>query len=447
MKITERLFGKIIIPLAYYFKGDFRYYYYKKYKKNLKLSNDEIKKYQLIRLQKLIHHAYDTVPYYTKLFDEMKLKPEDIKTLNDIKKIPLLDKKTILKNLDQLKSNKKYKLEECVSGGSSGNPVTVFKDKRYYEISRAVWMRDFSTIGFQPGEKSAWLWGSDLEIQPLKKLLRNRILWWINRRILFNTFRFNEQDLEKWLLNDFNKFKPDFILGYASSLYQIAKYIKDKKLKIHQVKKIISTAEKIQNRDFIEEVFNCKVVDHYGCREVITIAIEDENCIMHSSDDFLFVEIGKNNQILLTPLESYGMPLLRYVNGDIGLKKNNQEKGNNQFLFEEFNLSIGRMTEYLYTKDNEILMGAIIGHTAAEQKLVIGEFQIVQKTIGNIEIKIVKNSNTNNEDINKLKKIIVNLLGETKIFINYVNEYPLEMSGKKLNYKCLIKNENFNNKL
>lgn len=441
IKLTNELYSKVIISLAYYLRGDLRFKYLKEYRKNLKKSNEEIRAYQLGRLKKLISHAYRTVPYYRELFDKNNLKPQDIRTLEDIKKIPPLEKKTVIDNPKRLKSTRRYKLIECCSGGSSGNRVVVFNDKRYNEISRAVWMRDLESVGIKVGQKHAWLWGSDIENQPLSQNLLYQLLWKINRRIAFNTFHYKESDLKKWLLGEFNRFKPDYIFGYSDSLYQIAKFIQKNKLKIHQVNKIISTAEKLEHREFIESVFKCKVIDHYGSREVLSIAIEDNNRIMHSSDDFLIVETRDNNEIMLTPLESYGMPLLRYVNGDIGNLQNNGTITSDNHPFNQFNLTVGRITELFRNQKNERVWAHSIGYYASMKKLDVGEFQVIQRSLDLIELNIIKSEDTKKEDIERLKNIIMHLLGSPRIKVNYLDKYPLEKSGKKINYKCLIQDE------
>lgn len=71
-------------------------------------SEEQLLKYQLDELKKIIKHAYETVPYYTRIFNELKIKPEDIKEISDLKKIPYLTKQIIYDNKDELIS-KQYK--------------------------------------------------------------------------------------------------------------------------------------------------------------------------------------------------------------------------------------------------------------------------------------------------------------------------------------------------
>src|SRR4030042_4734362 len=199
MSFTTKLYGRVIIPLSYYLKGDLRFAYFEKYKKNLKKSRKEIREYQLDRLKKLVHHAYDTVPYYRELFDKNKMKPEYIRTLDDFKIIPSLDKKTVLLNSEKLKSNKKYKLIKHFSGGSTGNKVLVYKDKRYHESSNGVFMRILFSVGIEPGMKSTWIWGDILKNQSFIKKIMHKISFKLNRRIMFNVFKYTDEDLKNWL--------------------------------------------------------------------------------------------------------------------------------------------------------------------------------------------------------------------------------------------------------
>ena len=142
MRLWANLCGKIIIPASYYIKGDLRFKYFNDYKKNLVKSKKEIKAYQLERLKKLVDHAYRTVPYYKKLFDRIQLRPDDIRSIEDLRKIPKLTKKSVLGNLEDLKSTGRYRLGKHFSGGSTGNSVVVYKDRRYEQLSHAIWMRD-----------------------------------------------------------------------------------------------------------------------------------------------------------------------------------------------------------------------------------------------------------------------------------------------------------------
>jgi phenylacetate-CoA ligase len=178
------------------------------------------------------------------------------------------------------------------------------------------------------------------------------------------------------------------------------------------------------------------VLDQYGSREVLEIAIEDDNYVMHSSDDFVIVELGKENEIILTPLESYGMPLLRYVIGDVGMRKNYKKQDNHPF--NQFNILIGRSCEVMRNAKGEKVSSSRINLQIAKEKLNIGEFQLVQKSLKEVDLNIVKSEETSENDVKRLSDIVKFILRPSKIKINYLKRFPLEKSGKKIGYKCLI---------
>jgi phenylacetate-CoA ligase len=436
--IMENLFGKIMIPLSYYIKGDIRYTYFNEYKKHLVFSRQEIEAYQSERLKKLISHAYNTVPYYKELFDENKINPEDITCRDDLKKIPPLDKKTILTNPDKLKSKLKYKLIKSFSGGSTGNKVTIFKDKRYYELCAAISLRDLYSIGVKPGMKSAWVWGNTVQAQPLKKVIAEEISFRLNRRIMFNVFKYTDDDIEKWIKTKFNRFRPDFIYGYAGIIYDIARCIRERKIEVVPIKMIVATSERLEHREYIEDVFKCKVHDQYGCSEINSVAIEDADGIMHSSDDFVIAEVNENSEILLTALESYGMPLIRYRVGDIGFISR-KTKAHTESPFNEFNIVVGRVYEILYNKNREKIGAGLIKQKIEDEDLEINEFQVVQKTFEDADLNVVKDKFTSEKGVARAGEIIKEILGCSSLKINYMDKFPAEKNGKRIAFKCMIK--------
>lgn len=436
--LMELLFGKIIIPLSYYIKGDLRFKYLSFYKKNLNKTRAEISSFQKERLMSLIRHAYNTVPYYRELFDKHKIKPDEIRNVEDLKKIPVLDKKTLSENMERLKSTRKYKLIRTFSGGSTGNKALIFKDKRYLEISAAVWYRDLYSVGISPGQKSAWVWGGTIHKESVKRRISEKLSNLINRKIVFHVLKYDDKRIVDWIKNSFNKFNPEYIYGYAGAIYEIAKRIRKYNIKIAPIKMIITTSERLEHRKFIENVFKCPVIDQYGCCEVKEVAIEDIHHVMHSADDFVIVEIDNDNKILLTPLESYGMPLIRYQVGDAGLVKKEKVVKKSQLPFNEFSIVIGRIYEVLKNKKNENVSGMLIKEHMAFEGLDINEFQLVQKSLDEAILNIVKDKFTKDKYVKRLKEIVKEVLGCAVVKVNYLKTFPVEPNGKRIAFKCEV---------
>ena len=130
MKLFEKI-QRIVFTLC----NDFRYTYYDSLLKNLELSREEMIALQNELIKKLVMHAYYHTKYYRKLFDKEKINPKDIVTKEDLRKIPVLTKSIIRKNINEIKSDDSYgnNLKIETSGGSTGNQVVVYQSP-YYKL-------------------------------------------------------------------------------------------------------------------------------------------------------------------------------------------------------------------------------------------------------------------------------------------------------------------------
>lgn len=127
--LSGRYFSEIIQRIAYLCKNDKQFFYYDLLKKNLTISADDIIELQNNLIQKLINHAYNHTQHYKEIMDDSGLRPEDIKNKDDLKKLPVLTKSIIRKNLNKIKSKDHWskKLELVTSGGSTGNQAVIYK--------------------------------------------------------------------------------------------------------------------------------------------------------------------------------------------------------------------------------------------------------------------------------------------------------------------------------
>ncbi|MBN1792911.1 phenylacetate--CoA ligase family protein [Candidatus Woesearchaeota archaeon] len=438
MKQIIRIIEEIALNLFFLLENDFRMIYFYQYCRNLRKNRDEIKQLQDKKLKKLIEHAYSTCPYYKKAFDDAKISPKCINSSEDLKKIPNITKADVNKNKKQMISQKYNirKLTKDFSGGTTGEGVQFYKDKRYMQKARAVWMRDIYAHGYRPGDKMAWIWGSERETKDSSKIMK-RIRRILTRKIWFNPTNFEEETFYQWIIEEYNMFKPKFIYGYENAILSMARLIEKRGIKIHKPQKVFSTSESLNNRDYLEKVFGCEVIDQYGCREVLALAIEDKNKIMRSDDDFVIIEVNEKNEILLTPLEAYGMPLIRYRVGDLGIRKKSQKS--NKHPFNSFDLTLARTFEMFKTSNNTTIYSGEIIHQASKKKVDVGEYQLVQNSTNLITINIIgKKKDVKPEEIDKLKKVITKLSGIIDVRVKFLNKRLIAKSGKIIAAKCLI---------
>ncbi len=289
-----------------------------------------IEEYQLKKLQYLVKHAYENVPYYTKLFDGLKLKPADIRTLADIKKIPVLTKEVARKENMNLVARDAAgrKFFKTKTGGTSGPPLVIYKDINSYAFEWGSFYRWYNWIGIDLGDPMVTLWGSPTVLSESKKhKLKKKFSDILLNHMSVNSFTLNDTTFPA-LIKRLNKFKPKILKGYLSAMLQLAKYVEQHNIKFDFSLKAISTTSETlfpYQKKYLEEIFKCKVYDQYGCTEVCAVSYE---CAaqngMHINHEHVLVEVLSDDhlqdvtsgKLVLTDLDELSMPMIRYENGD-----------------------------------------------------------------------------------------------------------------------------------
>jgi len=116
---------------------------------------DMLREYQFKQLKRLLYHAYENVPYYRKIFKERNIKPEDIKRIEDLSKLPILDKDTFRKHFkDFIARNINVKnIFLTHTSGTTGKPLQFYQTYDENIIEWAFICFQWSRVGYRPGEK------------------------------------------------------------------------------------------------------------------------------------------------------------------------------------------------------------------------------------------------------------------------------------------------------
>jgi phenylacetate-CoA ligase len=421
--------------------------FYESFKKSEFSSLEDLKSLQLDKLKKLITHAYQTVPYYKEQFDSIGFNPGDLKTLDDIKQIPLLSKEQLKSNYSSLISNSynPSQLIEYATGGSSGTPTNFLLTKEQYDSRTAVSFKAYQMAGWDFMRKTLFLSGAPIESSK-DDHFREKLKSFLMRRYTIPTFDLNENKLND-IYHYIKRKKPSVIFGYVSSLLLFAQYIEENNIDI-KIPTIVQMAEMIypDQIEYIEKYLNGKFFRHYGARDAIAMGIECFNRNgLHANMDTLFIEILKNNkeileedgEIFITDLYSFGMPLIRYQIGDVGKwKRGICSCGRASPLFE---ITQGRKTNIISTKDGTFMTGLFIPHLFKELSNKINQYQVIQPDIESLVVRIVKRSEYVNADEEYLSNKLKEKLGkEIDIKFEYPIYIPPEPSGKYMFVKSHV---------
>ncbi|WP_144776646.1 phenylacetate--CoA ligase family protein [Marinobacter maritimus] len=396
------------------------------------LSTAEKRASQEERLHQMVTYCYDQIPYYQKLFSEHGLRPSDITQIEDLKKLPVLNKRTIIeqdRNFRPKDSAKPFMIQR--TSGSTGTPLALQVDERTYKLAMALLVEHEERHGVAFGARRATFAGRMLKLAddmrpPFSRFNRSE-----NQR-LFSSYHINDETFPHYR-NELDNFQPEELIGYPSAIYDLAiHYLKSGCKPGFQPKVVITNSETLLlwQREKIESVFECAVCDYYGTAEYVMFAGQDKTGIYQPNSviGITEVQIDSGSQdtgrLLATSLTNRQMPLLRYNLGDTATLADTSEENSGTPGLKSIN---GRIDDYIETID-----GRLIGRIDHIFKGVDGvlEAQVVQSQPGYATVKLVKDSAAEfNENI-----LITNCkqrLGDDfQVAFEYVPEIPRGRNGK-----------------
>ncbi|UCE35909.1 MAG: phenylacetate--CoA ligase family protein [Thermoplasmata archaeon] len=413
-------------------------------------SREKLEEYQIRQLNKLLHHAYENVPYYRRVFEERGLRPENIQDFDDLRKLPYLTKDIVRENLSDLlaQNYSKSKLRYATTGGTTGMPLGFYWEKGFTDSKEwaFVW-RQWNWAGYRFGKRRVTLRGD-----VISKFKRGQRKLWeydrLNNVLFLSPYDMTEENLFKYV-GVINKFRPVAIQGYPSNLYILAHFLKNNNLRIDQIKCILTSSEILyaHQREIIEESLTSRIYDHYGNSERNALVVECEEGIYHIIQEYGILEsIGSDGnstskeddigEIVATGFNNYAMPFVRYKTGDLAVyTKHKCACGRNYPLLKRIE---GRSQEFIVTKQASLvsLGPAIFGIHDLEWTRV-RQIQFVQEQKGKLIIKIVKNDNYSDQEIKEyvLKLFNIRLSRICDLFIEIVDDIPRTKRGK---YRVLI---------
>ncbi|NIM63512.1 MAG: phenylacetate--CoA ligase family protein, partial [Acidobacteria bacterium] len=112
-------------------------------------------------LRVLVRHCYDNVPYYRSAMERAKLTPDDLRTADDLPKLPLLTSEDIRNNYETLiaRGSSPSSLYAGFTSGTTGAPLKLFYDRSAVIAKNAIHWRQKSAAGLQLGDRMAQFWG------------------------------------------------------------------------------------------------------------------------------------------------------------------------------------------------------------------------------------------------------------------------------------------------
>lgn len=446
MSINEYFAGNIYWPLAQKLKGEHVTEAFAKLSESQWMGTEELFNLQWALIKDRLNLASQAVPYYRKVFASIGWDFNKKKlSYEEFLKIPILEKEDVRDHLPELLNpNYNGRVTKGMTSGSTGHSLTLFYSSEHESFSEAARLRAKEWWGVKPGSAQVTIWGRpytgrlDRFKQGLKSYLMNRLL--------FSAFDLNETALEN-MWQKIQRFKPSIIYGYPSAIFPLAAYLKEKKKNADKlnVKVIMITAESIPSvqKELIEEVFDCKTANEYGCSETGGFVYECPYGGWHISSEITFIEFldhegnpvppGVTGEIFLTHLRNNYMPLIRYRVGDMGAYLAERcECGRGLPLME---VSVAKQSDQVKLSDGKSYSSEIFDYinlaVLNEFPASILQFRVIQKDYDLFEIEIIPGTIAV-EKAEKLFEILIREQLGNNIHIKFIRtpEIKREVSGK-----------------
>jgi phenylacetate-CoA ligase len=296
---------------------------------NARLDADALATLQWTRLRSLLQHCWDNVPFYRAHWSPAIGTIDEIRCTADLARLPVLTKAHLREHFRDLHARGSGgRLLYKQTDGTTGEPLRFAYTRDAYEQRQAIMHRGYRWAGYRVGSRALYLWWSPHLRQPGLRALREHLHHRLFNRRFLDAMHLDPHSLARHA-RKISAVAPRTIVAYVTPLYLLARWALDAGIELHRPEVILTAAEPLEEyqRTTISAAFGAPVRNTYGCREFMLIASEHRDCgRLHVNSDQLVVETipldiagaESTGQMVITDLSNRGMPMVRYVNGDIG---------------------------------------------------------------------------------------------------------------------------------
>lgn len=403
-----------------------------------RLTPEELRARQERKLAAILDHAAERCAFYRERWPrDAPFAPGE--ALDRLADLPVIRKRDLQDAADRLRANPApRRITRKVTGGSTGQTVTVYKDRRALAHEMAASWLGYGWFGVRIGDRAARFWGSP---HTLKRRLRFAAADFAMHRIRFSAFAFGEDELERYWKRCL-RFRPQYFYGYVSMLEEFARYLRRRG---HDgaalgLKAVITTSEVLlaTQREVLQEVFNAPVQNEYGCGEVGAIAYECERGSLHIMGDNLIVElitpegkpaqVGETGEVVVTDLNNRAMPLIRYALADFGVPGEPCDCGRPFPVLERI---WGREYDFVESPSGRRYHGEFLMYFFEDLRargVPVQQFQVIQHDADRLEVAVILPGGAGEEE--RVGRELEDRLPGMKISVRRVDAIERAPSGK-----------------
>ncbi|MHC1731086.1 MAG: phenylacetate--CoA ligase family protein [Bacteroidales bacterium] len=411
-------------------------------------SESHWREFQSIELRKLLEHSFETVPFYNKAYKNAGFTLETIKKLelNELAKLPILSKEHLRRygtsTLVSLKCKKKGRFFS--SSGSSGTPTQIlFSNDMHQKWSAAFEARIRNWAGLTRFNSRGMIGGRRIVPSGISKGPFYRYNN-AEKQIYFSAYHISPQTAENYAYA-INKYKPDYMTGYAMSNYFLASIFDQQGIRVPNLEAVITSSEQLspEMRETFLRVYGCKTYDSYSGVEACGLISENEYGQLLISPDVGIMEIlndngepcrpGEEGEIYSTGFINYDQPLIRYRIGDrVKLAEDQATRcGRNMVVVDKI---IGRSEDVVQGPDGRVMVrfhGIYLGIPGLQTG------QLVQHDLADFTVRLQTDSRAFNRAVSEkiITDRLISQMGTIRVRFEYRETITPGPNGK---FKAVI---------
>lgn len=437
--------GRVLsaVPLPRILGADFRRWY------RLALEADrwnaeQIREYQVVQLRRILTLAYEKTAFYRKSFQNVGFEPSDLKTPEDLRRLPTIDKVTVRENWKEMLTLplSDPNLDLVSTGGTSGEPMRFYMSSSRHAPEFAHLTACWSRIGYKPGDHVAVLRGR-LITQPREGMYYQYDP--LLRHHYYSTFHMSPDDLRAYA-HHIQKVRPRFLHAYPSSIYALARYMASANMAFPEsIRAVLLESEPVfpHQRELVEKRMGLRMFASYGHSEKLIMAAEcEKSSAYHVLPTYGYCEVldgdraavvaGGLGELTGTGFINEAMPLIRYRTADLVTVGSGKcaTCGREHQLLESIQGRWGQ--EFLICRDGQTLISMTSLNLHDDTFDGVARFQFVQDEPGKATLNLVPVTAACDHDPARFQRHFAPKLAHgVDLKIAFVSEIPLTRVGKQ----------------
>ena len=399
--------------------------------------------HQLAEMKRVVALAYDRSPYYRRILREQGFEPGDLKSLNDVARLPLLDHADVRRHLHAMRLSGVGPAELVSTGGTGGAPLYFFIGVNRSALEYAHLVVSWRRAGFDLGMELAAFRGRPVAVNgrgfrhEFDPLLRCHY---------YSTFHMGAEDMRRYL-DHIRTLGPCFLHVYPSAVATLAAFLRqDGAEPPRNVRGIIAESEIVypQQRAIVENVFGCRYFSCYGHTEKVVAAAECEHthdyhvwptygyCELVDAEGRRITTPGQRGEIVGTGFINTVVPFIRYRTGDFAtyMAERCAACGREQMVLRD--IRGHRTQEVLLAADGSTVPWVALNmHDDTFDNVIRLQFR--QDTPGSAVLRVVPTAAFGEADRRRiLSRLEAKLQDRVRIELETCDAIPLSARGKAI---------------